>query len=225
MNEIRRQSSTSFATDLLTLVVFLSLGAASGLAFAAFVTRPSLQDFFYFKGDKFLIPRYSYWFLFSLLQLVSLAVSYLICSWRHWLLTKLKLRDLAAALTIGFATPFLRLLTPWMNSMIGIDWDIMVAPIVWLLLLSTALCLCSGNLKLFPVAVFWNLLFMVTGFAFVYLGVQLIPGANESYEFIQWSILQAMVGVSFALWFIWRQRASLQQTTQEFAPAHVITNR
>jgi glyoxylase-like metal-dependent hydrolase (beta-lactamase superfamily II) len=37
---------------------------------------------------------------------------------------------------------------------------------VYLLLLSAALCLCSGSMKLFPVAVIWNLLFCNRGFCF-----------------------------------------------------------
>jgi hypothetical protein len=79
----------------------LIFGGASGLLFAALVTRTDLQHFFYIRGDKFLIPRYSYWFAFSLLQLMALGGAYLICIARHWLKATLKRRDIAAALTIG----------------------------------------------------------------------------------------------------------------------------
>ena len=206
MIEVKRDPVQSLAADLATLGSFLIFGGASGLLFAALVTRTDLQHFFYIRGDKFLIPRYSYWFAFSLLQLMALGGAYLICIARHWLKATLKRRDIAAALTIGLATPALRLLTPIMNSNIGLEWDFFVAPMVFLLLLSAALCMCSGNVKVFPVAVFWNLLFAIAGFAFVYATVRLIYGSSEWYEFIQWPILQSMVGLSFGNWLIWRQR-------------------
>ena len=218
MKEGKRERSQSVAAKLATLGSFLIFGAAAGLLFAALVTRPELEHFFYIKGDKFLIPRYSYWFAFSLLQLMALAGAYLICISRQWLTATLKQGDMAAALTIGLATPALRLLTPLMNSSIGLEWDFFVAPIVFLLLLSAALCMCSGNLKLFPVAVIWNLLFAIAGFAFVYAGVRLIYGSSEWYEFIQWPILDSMVGLSFGNWLIWRQRVTLN-TAAEQAPA------
>jgi len=215
----KRERSQSLAADLATLGSFLIFGGASGLLFAALVTRPDLKHFFYLRGDKFLIPRYSYWFAFSLLQLMALGGAYLISISRHWLIAKLKRRDIAAALTIGLATPALRLLTPLMNSSIGLEWDLFVAPIVFLLLLSAALSMCSGNFKLFPVAVFWNLLFAIAGFAFVYVGVRAIYGSSEWYEFIQWPILQSMVGLSFGNWFIWRQRVTLNAAAERALPA------
>jgi hypothetical protein len=64
--------SSSIVCDIATLGSFLACGAVSGFLFAALVTRPYLQEFFFIKGDKFLIPRYSYWFAFSLLQLFGL---------------------------------------------------------------------------------------------------------------------------------------------------------
>lgn len=213
MKEVNRDSSQSLANDLATLASFLIFGGTSGLLFAALVTRTDLQHLFYIKGDKFLIPRYSYWFIFSLLQLAALGGAYLVCISRHWLRVTLKRRDIGAALTIGLATPALRLLTPLMNF--GMDWDFVVAPIVFLLLLSSALCLSSGNLKLLPIAVIWNLLFAIAGFALVYAGVHLIYRSSEWYEFIQWPILDSMLGLSFGNWLIWRQRVTLDAATEQ----------
>ena len=219
MKEGRREFSQS---DLATLGSFLIFGAALGFLFAVLVTRPELRHFFYIIGNKSLIPRYSYWFAFSLMQLIALGGGYLICISRQWLTGTLKRGDIAAALTIGLATPTLHLLTPLMNSNIGLEWDFFVAPIVYLLLLSAALCMCSGNVKLFPVAVIWNLLFIIAGFAFVYAGVRLINGSSEWHEFIQWPILQSMVGLSFGSWVIWRQRVTLKTTTEPVLAAGAI---
>jgi hypothetical protein len=211
VKENKRERSQSLPADLTTLGSFLIFGGASGLLFAALVTRTDLQHFFYMRGDKFLIPRYSYWFTFSLLQLMALGGAYLISISRRWLIVTLKRRDIAAAFTIGLATPVLRLLTPLMNSSIGLEWDVSVAAIGFLLLLSAALCMCSGNLKLFPLAVIWNLLFAIAGFAFVYVGVRLINGSSEWYEFIRWPILESMVGLAFGTWLIWRQHVTFER--------------
>ena len=214
MKEGTREFSQSVSANLATLGSFLIFGATSGFLFAVLVTRPELQHFFYIKGDKFLIPRYSYWFAFSLLQLMALGGAYLTCVSRQWLRGTLKRADMAAALSIGLATPTFRLLTPLMNSNIGLDWDLFVAPMIYLLLLSAALCLCSGNVKLFPVAVIWNLLFIIAGVAFVYACARLIDGSIKWYAFIQWPILASMVGLSFSSWLIWRQRVTLKTARQ-----------
>lgn len=200
-----KNSSRSLAVHLATLASFLLFGGASGLLFAALITRNDLQHFFYIRGDKFLIPRYSYWFAFSLLQLIGLGGAYLVCISLNWVNAILKRRGIAAALTIGLATPVLRLLTPIMNSWIGVEWDFFIAPAVFMLLLSAALCMCFGNVRLFPIAVIWNLVFAIAGLALVYASVRLISGASEWYEFIQWPILQSMVGLSFGTWLIWRE--------------------
>jgi hypothetical protein len=225
MKEANRDSSQSLAKDLATLGSFLIFGGASGLLFAALVTRTDLQQFFYSKGDKFPIPRYSYWFTFSLLQLAALGGAFLDCISRRWLRSTLKRRDIAAALTIGLATPALRLLTPLMNSNMGPDWDFLVAPVVFMLLLSSALCMFSGNLKLFPLAVIWNLVFTIAGFVFLYASVRLIYGSSEWYEFIQWPILESMVGLSFGSWLIWRQRVRVYAASEQVLAADSVSRR
>jgi hypothetical protein len=96
-----------------------------------------------------------------------------------------------------------------MNALIGLNWDFVAAPIAFLFLLSCALCLFSGNLKLLPVAIVWILLFTAAGFGFVYVGVR-IAERSESYDFIQWPVLYAMWALAFANWFVWRQGRNLK---------------
>jgi hypothetical protein len=63
MVEVTSNISRSSDEDhLLVLGVFLIFGFLSGLMFGWLVSRPELQPFFYVKGNKFLIPRYSYWY-------------------------------------------------------------------------------------------------------------------------------------------------------------------
>jgi hypothetical protein len=182
-------------------------GALSGFFFALLVSRPYLQEFFFFKGDKFLIPRYSYWLTFSLLQLFGLSGAYSVCVARNWIRPISSGRLLSVALIIGLATPVLRLFTPLMNSRIGLNWDFVAAPIVFLFLLACALCISSGSLRILPIAVVWILLFLAAGFGFVYVVVRLI-GRIDTYTFVQWPFLEAMLALSFGNWLVWRQRVN-----------------
>jgi len=72
-------NSNNIASDLGVLGWFLLFGAISGFLFALLVSRSSLESFFFFKGDKFLIPRYSYWCALSLIQLIGLGAAYAVC--------------------------------------------------------------------------------------------------------------------------------------------------
>ena len=203
-------NTNSIGADFGVLGCFLVFGALSGLLFAALVGRPSLQSFFFIKSDKFLIPRYSYWCALSLIQLLGLTGPYAVCVAARVVVQHIsQVRLLSAALIIALATPLLYLLTPVMNALIGLNWDFVAAPIAFLFLLSCALCLFSGNLKLLPVAIVWILLFTGAGFGFVYVGVR-IAERSESYDFIQWPVLYAMWALAFANWFIWRQGRNLK---------------
>ena len=204
------------AKSLAVLALFLICGVLSGLLFAWSITRPELQEFFFFKGDKFFSPRYSYWFTLSLIQLFGLTAAYLICRWRKWLVPDFgKGRLLYVALIIAFATPALRFVTPVMNSLFGLNWDFFVAPILYLILISVAVCVLTGSLRLLALAVVWNLVFVAAGFLLVYVVVRLMERANDSYEYVQWPIVEGMLALSFGSWIIWRQRVALKRTAAQ----------
>lgn len=203
MNQRNANPRYSITNDLSVVASFLLVGMVFGFFFASVISRSSLQSFFFIKGDKFLIPRYSYWLTFGLLQVLGLGGAYLVCVLRHWMIQPIsRMRLLATAVIVGFATPGLRLVTPLLNLRLGLNWDFIGAPIVFLFLVSCALCVFSGNVKLLPIAMVWNLVFLTAGFAFVYVGVQVI-GRSVSYEFVQWPVLNAILGLSFGNWLIW----------------------
>jgi hypothetical protein len=208
-------NTNSIVADLAVLACFFIFGFLSGLFFAFLVSRSSWQSFFFLKGDKFLIPRYSYWFALSLIQLLGLSGAYQVCVVRHLVIHPISRgRLLPAALIVGLAAPVLRLLTPLMNSRIGLDWDLVVAPIAFIFLLSCALCISSGKLKLLPIAIGWNVLFTAAGFAFIYVSVRMV-GRKDSYEFVQWPILYSMLALSFGNWLIWRQRVEFKSAAEQ----------
>ena len=175
--------------------------------FGWLVSRPDLQPFFYIKSDKFFIPRYSYWFAFSLIHLLGLVGGYFVCYWREWLRpTCSRGRLIVAALVVGLATPFLRFVTPSMNEVMGLTWDVFVAPIGFLVLISFAMCVLTGSVRLLPIATVWSFIFAIAGFVAVYVSVRLFD-ARTWYELVQWSILESVLSLSIASWIVWRQRS------------------
>ena len=208
-------NTNSIVADLPVLACFFIFGCLSGVLFAFLVSRSSLQSFFFLRGDKFLVPRYSYWCALSLIQLSGLSGAYGVSVVSHLVIHPIcRGRLFSTALIIGLAAPALRLLTPLMNSRIGWDWDLVAAPVGFIFLLSCALCIASGKLKLLPIALIWNVLFTVAGLAFIYVSVR-IAGRRESYEFVQWPILYSMLALSFGNWLIWRQRVEFKSTAEQ----------
>jgi hypothetical protein len=207
-------SRSSVAADLGVVISFLIGGLLSGFVFAWLTKRPSLQRFWFLKGDKFLSPRYTYWIAFSFILLLGLAAAYAVARSREWLLCKpigSSARLLATSVIIGASTPFLYFITPMMNRRIGLNWDFIAAPIALLILFSFALCVLTGSLRLLPLALVWNLIFTGSGFVFVYVAVRLISGASEWSELVQWPIFESMISLSFGSWLIWRQRIALNE--------------
>jgi|ERR1044072_8415992 hypothetical protein len=203
-------SRSGYEDHLLVLGVFLISGFLSGLMFGWLVSRPELLPFFYIKCDKFLIPRYSYWFAFSLIHLLGLVGGFSVCRWRKWLDPICSRgRLLLAVLVIGIATPFLRFMTPLMNAVMSLTWDFLVAPIGFLVLVSFAMCVLTGRLRLLPIAAIWNLILGAAGFVMVYVSVRVFNAPNAWHELVQWSILDSMLFLSIASWIVWRQRSDM----------------
>ena len=206
-------SRSAIAGDLHVLASFMIAGLLSGLLFAWLITRPGLQNFWFIKGGKLLIPRYTYWVTFSLVLLLGLSGAYIISRIRHWSLehsAPSPARLFTAGVLILLSAPVLYSITPAMTTRIGENW-VVVAPLAFLLLISVTMCLLSTSLGLFAFAFIWNLAFCAVGFVSVYAVVRLIPGANERYEFVQWPILESMLALSYGSWLIWGRRLFANQ--------------
>ena len=216
MIEVTSNISRSSDKDhLLVLGAFLISGLLSGLMFGWLISKPVLQPFFYIRADKFLIPRYSYWFAFSLIHVLGLAGGYFVCYRREWLRRSCsRARLIVAALVVGLATPFLRLVTPSMNEVMGLTWDVVVAPIGFLVLVSFAMCALTGSVRLLPIAAVWNLIFATAGFVTVYVSVRVFNVDNTWHELVPWPILESMLSPSIASWIVWRQRSDMWRSAK-----------
>ena len=206
-----RPANTNPPAALCVLGWFLAGGVLSGLLFAALVSRPSLQSFFFIKGDKFLIARFSYWWTLSLTQLLGLSGAYGVCVARRLVVQPIsRTRLVAAALIVGLATPALRFITPVMNDHIDLNWDFVGAPLTFMFLLSCALCVLAGGVKLLPVTIVWVSVFTAAAAGLIYIVVRTLPRLDD-YDFVQWPILYSMFALSFGSWLVWRQRVALKE--------------
>jgi hypothetical protein len=102
-----------------------------------------------------------------------------------------------------------------MNSHIGLDWDIAGAPIAFVFLLSVALCILSGDLKLLPLAVIWNSLFIALFLIFGYAVHRITDGGSDWLGFFAWPMLESTLALSFGSWLVWRQRVNPTRATQQ----------
>src|SRR6476646_544831 len=96
-----------FLDDIWALICFFTGGFISGFGFAWATSRPSLRQFWYIKGDKFLIPRFSYWGAFGMMFLLGLVIPYIIVRSRRWVPENLSspFSLLVSLLIIGGAAP------------------------------------------------------------------------------------------------------------------------
>jgi hypothetical protein len=206
----------TFADNLRVLVTFLVGGLTSGVLFAWIHTRPSLQPYWFLKGDQFTMPRYSSFAAFIVSLIVGLASAYSVALSRQWLSApsgKRWTRLVAAGITIGAAAPGLYFLSPLGRSLFGLNWYFTVEPLMFLALLSLSLCLLTRSLRLLPLAFAWNVAFAVGSLALVYAAVHssYVTITNDRYEFVTSSILESMVGLSFGGWLVWRERVACRR--------------
>jgi hypothetical protein len=189
------------------LVCFFAGGLISGLAFAWATTRPGLRQFWYIKGDKFLIPRYSYWGAFGIMLLLGVVIPYIIARSRRWVPANLgsPITFLVSILVIGGSAPALAFLT-WKMLENGFGWDPVAAPVLFFALVSLALSLATRRFRLLPIVFVWNAVFGAAAFVMIYAVVRLVASANDWYEFVQWPIFASMFALSFGSWIIWRER-------------------
>lgn len=202
--------------DVRALISFLSGGLISGFAFAWVTSRPSLRRFWYIKGDKFLIPRYSYWAAFGLMLLAGLVIPYMIARARRWVPDNLgsPSRLLVSVLIIGGSAPALDFLTRKMLEN-ELGWDPVAAPLLFLALISVALSVATRRLRLLLIVFVWNALFGAAAFIMIYAVDRLVSLTNDWYDFVQWPIFETMFALSFGSWIIWRERLVGQRTVEQ----------
>ena len=204
--------SIGILDDMRAFICFLGGGFISGLAFAWAITRPGLRQFWYIKGDKFLIPRYSYWGAFGIMLLLGLVLPYIIARSRRWVPDNLSspLTLLVSLLIIGGAAPAAAFLN-WTMLENGLGSDPVAVTLLFLVLVSLALSIATRRFRFLPIVFVWNAIFGVAGFVMIYACVRLVAAANDWYEFVQWPIFASMFALSFGSWIICRERLIAQR--------------
>jgi len=68
-------------------ITFFRSGALVGILFVWLVSVPTTVDFWFVRGNQFLIPKVKYWLVFGALLASGLALSFYICVLRGWLMS------------------------------------------------------------------------------------------------------------------------------------------
>ncbi len=207
---------TSVLDDILAVLSFFAGGLVSGFVFAWVISRPSLQQFWYIKGDKFLIPRSTYYTAFGLIFVLGLVTSYGIARFRCWLVANVgsSTEWFVSALIIGTSAPALHFAIRLLEPRI-LEWEFIIGPLAFLALLSVALAVATRTLRLLPIVFVWNGIFAAGGIAMIYAVGEFIHPATDWYDFIQWPILESMLALSSGNWIIWRERLVGERTAEQ----------
>ena len=67
-------------------ITFVLSGALVGILFVWLVSVPTTVDFWFIRGNQFLIPRVQYWLGFGALLASAMALSYCTCLLQGWLM-------------------------------------------------------------------------------------------------------------------------------------------
>jgi hypothetical protein len=191
-------------------LTFLVGGFLHGLLFALLISRPGLTTFWFHKADKFLVPRLSYWVCFGATLIsgliFSLAASH--ARFRLWASRPTRVsRLLNASLLIALAAPMLYLVTPTMQTLVSHNW-FLLSPLIFLVLLSVALCIYAGDFSRLPVAIGLIAAAALIGFSLVYAAVNLTANVSEWYDFIQWPIVESALVTGCGIWLAINERQS-----------------
>jgi hypothetical protein len=207
---------TSALDDIRVVLSFFAGGLASGFVFAWAISRPSLQQFWYIKGDKFLIPRFTYYTAFGLIFLLGLATSYGVARFRRWLVANVvsSTNLFRSALIIGASASALYFVIRLMEPRI-LEWELIIGPLAFLAVLSVAFSVATRTLRLLPIVFVWNGIFGAAGIVMIYAIGKFAHPPTEWYDFVQWPILESMLALSFGNWIIWRERLVGERTAEQ----------
>jgi hypothetical protein len=120
-------------------------------------------------------------------------------------------------LIIGGAAPATSFLT-WKMLENGLGLDPVAVPMLFLVLVSLALCIATGRLRFLPIVFVWNAIFGAAAFGMIYAVIRLLAAANDWYEFVQWPIFSSMFALSFGSWIIWCERFAHPRTAEIVGP-------
>jgi hypothetical protein len=194
--------------DLAVLGSFLIFGSLSGFLFAWSTAMPSLQQFFFIRYDKFVVPRYPYWFALSVLQTLGLSTAYSFCKRCQWLFGSRRTRtELLVSLMVGLAAPFAYLTVVLLGPSLDLDpvWQYLVGSFMFVVWVSIALSTLTHDRKLLPIAIIWNILFIIAGWLILFGLARTTKVDKVWLDFIVWPVLYGMLGLSFGNWIIWRK--------------------
>jgi len=190
-------------------LAFVLTGALVGTLFVWLISIPTAVDFWFVRGNQFLIPRVKYWLLFGVLLASGLALSYYICILRVWLMSFghwLESRRILAILILLLAFPsgyitgshFFEFVDPILASLLGSLISVsLVSVAVWLFTLTWKPWLAILVLFAIPVSYF-----LTIG---VYKSLDL---SNLAYDVLRMSSLSGLLSGISGYWLATTQTYS-----------------
>mgnify|MGYP003289074648 CR=1 FL=1 len=177
------------------------MGLLGGVSFASLSSAETFQSLFYYKTDKFLVPSFNYWILFGLTLASSFILSYWVAFANEWLqgtrASAMKLLAVVSAI-VGLApTPFL--VSGPMRMLIGVNWDLFIAPVLFLFAFSISLCLLVSSPGSLVHALFLNAIAAVIAIGVFALLSKLVRESSYWFLYLQWSSVDGLLLTSSAV--------------------------
>ena len=181
-------------------ITFFLVGALVGTLFVWLVSV-TIVDFWFFRGEKFLIPKVNYWLGFGVFFVSGLALSYCICVLRRWLMVFgrwAESRRILATLILLIAFPsghitgsrFLEFLSP--------EFAYFLACLLVVSLISVALWLFTSTWKT------WLAIFMLLAIPVAYvltIGVyEALDLSNHAYDILRMGSLGGLLSGISGYW-------------------------
>ena len=184
---------------LKTVLIFFVGGLSTGCLFGSLTSFPRLTNFWYRKGDKFLIPTYRYYLGLGLFLLLGLSLAYTISLAKAWLNDPSPgafLKQGCAALIIAISALVSYLLTFGNRSFDPVTLYLL-SILVFLMLISIACWIVSS--RLYYVGLLLNVLVFPVALAFLYVLTK-IGLRGEAGNFVTFPVFFSLLSASCGYW-------------------------
>lgn len=186
--------------------IFVLGGLCSATFFSWITSVDSLQNLWYTKTDKFLLPTAQYWLLCGATFALGLLIAYRIIRFQAWLGTSAVTtiaREILFLLITSVSPVILFAVSGVMRSYLGLTWDILIAPVAFLAAFSVALCLLLPGFH-FMIRVFaLNLMAAAAAIGLITIFLRILNGFSNWYSPLQWITFEALLSLAAGFSFLW----------------------
>ena len=184
-------------------------GICSGLVFAFITSRDRLRDTWYFRTDKFFVPKLSYWVLVVAVFSIGVVIVHRLVKARFSTSGKLgtRINEFLFIGTITAAAPILYSLNDWMNSRLGASWYWFFGPLVFMFFFTVGVAILSNNPRWIVFLFLLSTTIAFVGVVVMFGFLRLFRDAAQGYDgYIEWTILHPALAATCGLWLSFSMR-------------------